>query len=60
MVASRIDKIGRTSIVIAQEVLADGEVAARIECVVVYFDYDAQGTAPVPDAWRTAFGFEVQ
>ena len=59
VVASRVEKIGRTSIVIAQEVLADGEVAARVECVVVYFDYEAQGPAPVPNDWRTAFGFEA-
>ena len=57
VVESRIAKIGKTSIVVAQELLADGEVAAKMECVVVYFDYDAQRPAPVPGTWREAFGF---
>jgi acyl-CoA thioester hydrolase len=58
VVSSRVEKIGRTSIVVAQQILADGEVAAKTECVVVYFDYETQAPAPVPNTWRQAFGVD--
>ncbi len=56
VVESKVARIGETSIVVAQELLADGEVAAKMECVVVYFDYAAQRPARVPEAWREALG----
>ena len=52
-----VERIGRSSITMGQRVVLDGETtAAEMECVIVYFDYDAQSTAPVPDAWRAALG----
>lgn len=54
VVTSQVARIGRSSITLDQELLADGAVAARIESVVVWFDYEAQRTVPVPDAVRAA------
>lgn len=54
VVTTRVARIGRSSIAMHQELLADGELAARIESVVVWFDYEAQRAVPVPDDVRTA------
>lgn len=37
-----IEKVGRTSITLRQDVFANGEVAAEARSVVVHFDYAAQ------------------
>ncbi len=54
VVTTAVRRIGRSSIGLHQEVLADGTCAASIESVVVWFDYDAQRPVPVPDHVRTA------
>jgi acyl-CoA thioester hydrolase len=51
-VESRITAIGRSSITIAQVVLAGDAVAAEIKSVIVSFDYQAQRTVPIPPAFR--------
>lgn len=53
VVTTEVTRIGRTSVGLHQEVLADGERAATVESVVVWFDYDAQRPVPVPDHVRT-------
>lgn len=53
-VESRVAGVGRTSVTLDQTVLANDEPAARIGSVVVLYDYDAQRTRPVPDAYREA------
>jgi len=53
VVTTEVTRIGRTSIGLHQEVLADGERAATVESVVVWFDYGAQRPVPVPEHVRT-------
>jgi len=52
VVTTEVTRIGRSSIGLQQEVLADGACAASIASVVVWFDYDAQRPVPVPDHVR--------
>lgn len=54
VVTTRVVRIGRKSITLHQEVLADGQVAASIDSVVVWFDYASQRPITVPDAVRVA------
>ena len=54
VVTTEVTRIGRSSIGLHQEVQADGERAATVESVVVWFDYDAQRPVPVPDHVRSA------
>ena len=53
-VLTGVGRIGRTSVTLDQTVRADGENAARIGSVVVLYDYAAQATRPVSDAYRAA------
>jgi acyl-CoA thioester hydrolase len=53
VVTTKVTRIGRSSIGLHQEVQADGERAATVESVVVWFDYDAQRPVPVPDHVRS-------
>lgn len=55
VVVSRVTRIGRTSIALQQEVLADGVVAAEVASVVVWFDYGEQRAVRVPERVRQAF-----
>src|SRR5690554_3221357 len=41
-VTTRLQRLGNTSMTIAQQVLADGVVAADVEAVAVSFDYGLQ------------------
>ena len=47
-----VDRVGTTSVRLAQRVLAGDEVAAEIGSVVVYFDYEAGRAVPIPEAMR--------
>jgi acyl-CoA thioester hydrolase len=51
-VETRVSRIGRTSVGLRHDVRANGEVAARIDSVMVLFDYDRQEKRPVSDALR--------
>jgi len=57
-VYTRTVRVGRSSIVLHQIMcLADtGEVAASADTVLVWFDFDAQQPAPVPDRIRERIG----
>lgn len=50
---TRIDRIGTSSMHMAQTITVDGEVAADVKSVVVYFDYEAGKPAPIPEPLRT-------
>ncbi len=52
-VETRVGRVGRTSVTLDQRVLALGHEAARVDSVVVLYDYDAQASRPVPDALRS-------
>jgi acyl-CoA thioester hydrolase len=53
-VDTRVSRIGRTSIGLWQEIVADGVVAAEVESVVVFYDYESATPQPVPEATRHA------
>ena len=55
-VLTRIAKIGRTSVTLAQEIYGSGELAARSRSVVVMFDYRAQQPVPISDEVRRKLG----
>jgi len=49
---SWVEKLGTTSMSIAHTIFANGERAADITSVVVYFDYDTSKAMPLTDAMR--------
>ena len=51
-VLTRIAKIGRTSVTLAQEIYSNDELAARSRSVVVMFDYSSQKPVPISDDIR--------
>lgn len=51
---TRVVRIGRTSLTLAQRLLAEGDVVCDVESVVVFFDYAAGRPTPVPDGLRAA------
>ncbi len=51
-VRSWVTTIGRSSISMRQDVLADGVVAATTSSVIVHFDYAANAPVAVPDDLR--------
>lgn len=53
-ITTQVVRVGNSSIVLAQTLLANGEVAADFEAVLVWFDYRSQRPARVPDAARAA------
>lgn len=52
-ISTRVVRVGTSSIVLAQTLTANGEVAADFEAVIVWFDYQAQRPVRVPDVART-------
>jgi acyl-CoA thioester hydrolase len=52
-VASWVERVGTTSVTLLQAVLADGEVAADVRSVVVFFDYATQRPEPLPASARS-------
>lgn len=52
VVETRVARLGQTSMTLEQRILADEEVAAEAEVVVVHFDYREQRPTPLPEAWR--------
>ena len=59
-VLTRIAKIGRTSVTLAQEIYGNDELAARSRSVVVMFDYHAQKPVPIADEVRTQLGLYLE
>jgi acyl-CoA thioester hydrolase len=53
-VETRVSRVGRTSVGLRHLVLADGEPAARIESVVVLYDYARQAKRRVGPGLRAA------
>lgn len=47
-----VGDLGRSSIPMSYEVVADGEVAATAESVQVVYDNDRGETTPIPPRWR--------
>jgi len=52
VVTSEVPRIGRSSIELHQEILADGVKVATVDSIVVWFDYDKQRPVRVPDPVR--------
>ena len=57
-VTTEVERIGRTSIALKQEVLSDGEVVAEAETVLVAFDYEQQRPVEVPATVRSQLGLD--
>lgn len=55
-VLTRIAKVGRTSVTLAQEIYSNDTLAARSRSVVVMFDYRTQKPVSVPDEVRAQLG----
>ncbi len=51
-VVTRLERLGNSSLTVAQQVLADGILAADIEAVAVSFDYVLQKPVPLTDELR--------
>jgi len=51
-ISTWVEKLGSSSVTLAQEVVSEGEVAAEIKSVVVHFDYKAQKAKPLSDEVR--------
>ncbi|HLR47296.1 MAG TPA: thioesterase family protein [Deinococcales bacterium] len=47
-VLTRIAELGRTSLTVQQQVMADGVLAAEVESVIVCFDYEKQRPVRIP------------
>lgn len=57
-VATRVDRIGRTSFGMSHRMTAgpDDRLAADVQTVLVVYDYDTARPLPVPDEWRRRIG----
>lgn len=51
-VTTQVERVGRTSIVLQQSVLSNGEVVAEAATVIVAFDYQRQSPAEIRDHVR--------
>ena len=51
-VLTRVERVGNSSVTLAQEVCAGGELAAEISSVVVLFDYEAGRSKKIPEELR--------
>lgn len=55
-VTTEIERIGTKSLTLLQRIVSvDGEVRSQSRSVMVAFDFGAQQSVPIPDAWRMAF-----
>ncbi|MEX2534407.1 MAG: thioesterase family protein [Trueperaceae bacterium] len=57
-VTTGVERIGRTSIALKQELFSEGAVVAQADSVVVVFDYEQQCPAEVPVSVRRKLGFD--
>ena len=51
-VTTQVEKLGKTSVTLHQEVYASGEVAAKVRSVVVLFNYGTQKSVRLSDEVR--------
>ena len=51
-VLTRVARVGRTSVTLAQEIYGEDQLAARAVSVVVVFDYSVQKPVPIPERAR--------
>lgn len=54
-VITRVAKLGRTSVTLAQEIYAEDALAAKVTSVVVVFDFTTQKPTPIPSGLRAVF-----
>ena len=58
-VTTCVERIGTKSLTLLQRIVADdGTVRSQGRSVMVAFDFEAQQSVPVPDAWRRALEAE--
>ena len=51
-VLTRVERVGNSSVTLAQEVYAEGKLAADVSSVVVLFDYEAGRSKRIPEELR--------
>ncbi|MCA9838778.1 MAG: acyl-CoA thioesterase [Trueperaceae bacterium] len=51
-VSTVVKKLGTSSITLYQDVIANGEIAAKVNSVVVHFNYQTQSSEPIPQGVR--------
>ena len=54
VVETQVSEIGTTSLTVDHELRVDGAVAATATVVLVQYDYEADESVAVPEAWRSA------
>lgn len=58
-VTTQIERIGTKSLTLLQRLVADdGSIRSESRSVMVAYDFEAQQSVPVPDAWREALAAE--
>ena len=58
-VTTTCERVGTKSLTLLQRIVADdGTVRSQSRSVMVAFDFEAQQSVPVPDAWRRALEAE--
>ena len=58
-VTTCVERIGKKRLTLLQRIVADdGTVRSQSRSVMVAFDFEAQQSVPVPDAWRRALEAE--
>ena len=55
-VLTKVERVGNSSVTLAQEVYAEGELAAEVSSVVVLFDYEAGRPKRIPEDVRERLG----
>ena len=55
-VSSWVTRIGTKSVTVRQELVQDGEVAIRADCIMVMFDYATDASRPLNDDERAHWG----
>lgn len=55
-ITTQVTRLGTASITMRQLVYANDELACEIEAVVVRFDYDTNGSVPIPPEERALLG----
>ena len=52
-VRTRVEKVGHSSFILVQEAIQEEKIMSRGKAILVYFDYTAQKSVPIPDSIKT-------
>ncbi len=51
-IRTSVEKVGHSSFTLIQEAIQEGKVMSRGKAILVYFDYSAQKSVPIPDSLK--------